>query len=505
MSRSLKILGLSVGDGINFILSFFFVPYISRALTVSDYGTYGQVLLIGGFLTTFLGFGFSKILYAELAKKENIKNNVLFSNLFLAFIFGLFGTLILLIFSFIISKSFSNPELLKLLYIYALAIPFQLLYTSLNSVLIFYGKIKKSVNVNVFSNLLRYVLIIISIQIFNSLVLVIYSLVIVYFMQFFLAYLSIPNFLQSGKISKISILTQLKTGIPLGLTVIISTIFYTIDGIMVSALLNKEQYALFKNGAIYIPMISSVFGAVNSIILPDIAKYYSDNKISLITELKKRALQNTSALIYPVVLFAITFSFVLIPLYLSDKYENSYLVFSLFNSVLFFRVMSYDDIYIISSKTNKLPKKYIIATILNIILNYILITYWGINGAALATLISIGVLVVILFTGGLKILKIKFSDIVNAKKQFYIFIVSTISVGILLVIYNLINEPIILLLFFIIHMILCYHIFLKNWILDPRILYSVVEKFDKKKIISGFIKKYYFFNKNSFDQKFNDD
>lgn len=476
LSKTVQVFALVLGNGINTLLGFLLVPYLSRALTISDYGTYGQVLMLIGFFITTLGFGLDKVLYADLAN-ENIKSSdTIFSNALISFLFGLAGTILVLISYSWIANYLNNLILSKLLLIYGLSIPFHLLFKSFTSTLVFYGYVKKSVVINVVTNILRLVLIFVFVQIYYSLTLIFISLVFVPLIQSIWSFARIPKSIkQSGSSKKVLMINQIKNGIPLGLTVIISTVFTLTDGLMVSKLLGVENYAIFRNGATQIPIMASIYSSVNTIILPDVSKLYAKGELKKITELKSRALINTASIIYPIVLFFIVFAYILIPIYLSEKYIASYIVFMIFNCILFLRVTAYTDVYIASNKNQLLPKKFFITAIVNIILNYILITLFGVEGAALSTLISFLLLICLLIYDSMKILKTSFAELVPYKALGKVVIVSLLFSLIIRFIYYL-NENLYLLpLLAAIFFISAYYLIIK---------YDLLEKYLIRKLLS---------------------
>lgn len=479
MSRTSKVIGLLIGNGINTLLSFLLVPYLARALSLGDYGTYGQVLMIIGFCVTFLGFGLDKVLFAYFADQNIEQSDTLKSNIIIVFIFGIMGTLFVLFTNKIIGNQFENVLLPKLLTIYCFSVPFHLLYNSLNSTLIYFSRIRISVVISIATNILRLALIFVFIQLFFSLSLVFLSLAVIPVIQCLLSYFAIPEDLRSvGAINKSLVISQIKVGIPLGLTVIVSTIFTVTDGFMVSKLLDVDQYALFRNGATYIPIVASIYASVNTIILPDISRLYNRGDIREIISLKNRALKNTAAIIYPVIIFFIVFAHEIIPLLLSEKYAASWIVFSIFNCILFFRVTSYTDVYIASKRNFLLPRKYVISAALNLILNYVFIRIFGIEGAAMATAVSFALLVFLLFRGCLQILSTQLNDLVPLRELLNIFLIPSMVCIISLLLYHTLSSLPLLIALFVVYLLLVYHHMVKNNYLERSILRSLLGKYE---------------------------
>ena len=71
----------------------------------------------------------------------------------------------------------------------------------------------------------------------------------------------------------------------------------------------------------------------------------------------------------------------------------------------------YQDIIIISKNSKFIFRSVLFVSILNLILNYILITYFGINGAACAFIISLTTFALLLLWKSIKILECSFSDL----------------------------------------------------------------------------------------------
>jgi O-antigen/teichoic acid export membrane protein len=452
MSKSIQVFALIFGNGINLFLGFLLVPYLSRSLLLADYGTYGQVILVIGFVVSMLSFGMDKVLYADLADKNIDSAVATKSNATIGAVFGVIGLFFLLVFNSWISSYLNNELLSGLILILAFSIPFQLVFRSFTAALIYHGETKKFVIISVYTNIIRLALIFYFVQINYSLECIFASLVFVPLLQCILAYLYLPSFLKKGELSKQVIREQILTGIPLGLTVMISSFFKLTDGFVVSKMLGVEEFAIFRNGAIYIPVIAGVYAAINTIVLPDISRLYGASEYAQIAKLKSRALINTAAIIYPVVIFFALFSFELIPLYLSDKYSSSFIVFSIFNLAILFKITSYEDIYIASKNSSLLPIKYLIVAILNIILNVVLIYLFGIEGAAISTLVSFIVLIVLLVKDSVKIIDVSVNELIPFKDIFKLFtICSLLGVGVLgfyVLIDNLLIIPVLAILFF---------------------------------------------------------
>lgn len=392
MSKVKRVATIAFGQGINVLVNFMFLPYMARALSISDYGTYGQVLLVTSFASALLASGLSKIIYVYLAREPK-DESTFDSNLITAVCLGLIGAILLGFTADLIGNGLENEKISDLLKIFTWSIPFQIAYQSIVSKLIFVQRVKEVTSLNIGANLLKVTLVVLSIQLYSSLTLVFWSMLLSVVIQTIVALLIAKggmnfnfNFnLRNG-------LNQLKKGLPLGLTGLLGTGILYIDGLMVSKLLGLESYAIYRNGALEVPFIATIYSSIAAIVLPEVSKLFSRKKFDEIFDLKRKVIMNTIYIIYPILVFLLFFSSEIITVYLGERYAASAIIFSVFNLTLLIRINDYSDILLAASRSRQIFKYYLIAFIINIVLNVLFIRLFGSVGAALATVLSIAFL-----------------------------------------------------------------------------------------------------------------
>lgn len=277
-----------VGQVLNTALNILMLPYLARALEVEEYGTYGQVILIGSIVQVIFALGLSNVLFVQLAREENRERDVFLTNIILASISGSIGALVIFATSGIIGELFVNGDLTLLLNCYVVYVVFSMIITSLDSTLIFFGKVKSLVTIGIATNIIRILLLFVSVQFFHSLILMVIAIVSTSFLSMIVKSLYVPRHLFNGKFSKLLSLEQLKIGIPLGLTGTIGMLLTYTDGFMISVMLDTEEFAFYRMGAIELPFIATIYGAVATILLPEITKLYSQSNLKEIVFLKKK-------------------------------------------------------------------------------------------------------------------------------------------------------------------------------------------------------------------------
>lgn len=461
MSRPIKVLALAIGDGINLILNFLLIPILARTFNIETYGTYGQVLMLVGFFVTLLSMGLNNILLRDLSQTER-KSEVFYNNLFSGLLLGTLGMLLVLLCAPLAASQFKNTSLLIALQVYSPYIPFTIAINSCNAALIYLGKSKSIVSISILSNVIRLGgIIFISIFQGQNLNLIFGFLTLLSGAQFFILWKQVAWDYQPGLVSKPKIFEQIRTALPLGITVMISSVLTVTDGIYVSSLLNVEDYAVYRNGAMYLPLIMNLYGAINSIILPDISLLYKENRWHEIVLMKQKIAGIFVFFVYPVLIYFLVFAVDLITLIYSEKYLLSTFIFQVFNITLFFRICNAEDLFLVANKAGKLPLLYGITCLYALVLNYFLIHEWGINGAVWVSFSATLLLMTMVYTLGFRLINVRFRDIVPWKEMAK---VALITLPLNLILWTgkyVFHHPGYFLIVFIPYLILCYYMILK--------------------------------------------
>ncbi len=476
-SKAVKVATLVLGHGANAFINFLFLPYLARALPKEDFGSYGQTLFISRIVLSVLFLGLPRIIYVFLAKKELDNAHVFKSNVILCLLVGGIGAVLLFCSSEIIPIIFHNDRLRLLLKIYAPNLLFQMVFYSVNAALIYYDRVKQSAIIVSTTNLFRVVALVIAIQILNSLALVFVVLSFLPLLQSVLGWICLPDSLRKRvKIDWQLAKKQLSQGAPLGLANMLGGLLIYVDAFMVSSMFTAKDYAVYRNGAIEIPFIGTICLSLFMVLLPEVSRLFSDGQYGEIVRIRKRAIVAVSAIIYPMVWYAIIFSGPLITLYLSEKYAASAPIFFIYNIVLFLRIADYADVLVASSKNRLLAGVYGLILVISVILNFIFIYLLGYKGAAIATVISYTAFYVILIRISAKILHCQMRSLVDIRKGISFFLIAPILPA-LLYIFGWGKDNILIILGYgVISIISCYFLYIKLKILDAKLLESVILK-----------------------------
>lgn len=434
-----KISVMLLGQGLNALIALLMMPYLARSFSKIDYASYGQSLLVVLTISSIIIAVFNKSLYLFLAHNPENSNRILSGNLLVSSFLAFVACSLLWVSAPSIAMVFGNEDLIIYIQIYSLSLPFSVNYNILNYYLIFNGRIKASSSISVLSNSVKVILLLVAIHFYGSVTYVFIALLISSAIQCLLVYwasrdirkLTFSNALRIG-------IAQGRIGIPLGLSAMMGTLILQADGFMVSTMLDQTSYATYRNGAWEIPLISTIYASISTIILPEIAKLFAENKLREILNLKSVIISNTAAITFPLLIFIILNSNFIIELLFSKMYNDSWPVFAIFNLTLLIRVSDYSDVIISSGKTRYISTCYFISLVVNLSLNWILIRYFGIYGAAVATFLALLLLAALQTHKTLELLKTSFAALFRIKTLMTIFAISLLSYGFsFIVIFNI--------------------------------------------------------------------
>lgn len=411
-SRTSQVLFLTIGNGVNILINFLMLPYLVRTLSYEDYGSYGQVLIVTGFLQTIFTFNLNQVSNLYLARNENTIQEVFSTLMRISFVFTLFSLVILFLFAPILEYSFENPKIDRLLYLSSIYLFSQVPLPILMSVMIYIGKAKHQTKLLIISNLIKVALIFISIHVFNSVEILVISLGIAGILQLLMYYFSVPDTIRSlTAFNKPLSKEIIKTAAPLTLSAVVERSVFFIDGVMISTMLTTTDYALYRAGAFEVPFIAGIYGSISAIVMPEVARLYVSGDLKNIIQLKNKAIISTAFIIYPILVFLLFFSKPLVSSYLTENYVMSALVFSIFNLSLLIRINDYQDVIVIAGKTKFIFYNIIWLVSLNLVLNYLFVSFFGIIGSAAAFIIFLFVFAIVLSKKQAKILQCSVYDL----------------------------------------------------------------------------------------------
>lgn len=387
---------------------------LSRYLSLQEYGTYSQLILILELVTTVFIIGLPSSINYFAAKEEGVDYRQKFFSVYysISTLLSLSAGVFLILFFPIIVNYFKNPLLNDLLYIIALLPWARSSISSTTNLLIVYKK----------SNWLFIYQLLHSIFIASIIIaLKVFDLSFQHYMVMYLVIECIFSLVVyaivkalAGKlffnINKILIEEILKYSIPIGLSTVVATISIQLDKMIISRFYSVEELAIYANASREIP-ITFIAGSITAVLLPNIVKKLSNGETK-----KAIALwEDASVLSYLIICHSVTVLFMFAPEVISILYSNKFLpgvsVFRVYNIVLLLRFTYFGMILNAAGKTKFIMYSSIGSLSLNVLLNFAFYKMFGFIGPAIATLVSMIIIILIQLIVTSKIVNIPFNQI----------------------------------------------------------------------------------------------
>lgn len=408
---------LIFANGINFLVNFVTSPFLARKLSYADNGTFGQINLLNGYLTVLFGLGIVSIINLLLVEYKNNENKVLNANFWIQLGMGLACAFSVYIFSQSIAKLFNNENLSEYLILYLPSTIFIILTNGFIYYYVHFDKAESLSYITVGLNLIRVIAIYYAVNILNSLYYTIILINVVNMVGFFTYTFFMRKWFFPLSFPQLSVVKYIiKLGYPyLGLSIIGYSIL-NINGVVVSNLLGVEKFAIYRNGALEIPFVATLYTSVAAVTMPRMVEYIKNGNNLLALKLKRNTSLAVALMIYPLVFFCIFNGQELIELYLGDKYIESGIIFSIINIAVLIRINNYSDILTIKKKPLKVIYPNIYTLVISLLLVFPMVKFFGIEGPAISYVLSILLLSIFLILNSAKELEASFFDYFDFKK-----------------------------------------------------------------------------------------
>lgn len=399
------------------IVPFLLLPVITRLLpSVSDYGVFNMFTTIVGFGTPLAILGLYDAMFREYYEKESqeYKYNVTTTTQRMILCSSVIVSIMLILFSETFSVLFFGNSNHGDIIVYA-------------SIAIFLGANKSPIQgptrlqnqrsvyavTGILSSVINYILSIILINLGYSYYGMIFSnivascVIIIYFWK------KNKIFFIKGSFDKKIARELLKVGIPLLPTFLIYWIYNSMDKIMISNLLGTSEVGLYS--------IGSKTAQISQLIYAGFAGGFSYFKYKTMkdsdqVQMNSKLFEYGSLISFSVFILIYPFSEIIFKIMYEGIYEQGYVVFPyLFLSpllLMLFQIVGSQ--FIVVKKSYLTTSSLLVGAVINLLLNYWLIPIYGIEGAAIATVIGylVSVIIVVYVALKSKLLIINFNIII---------------------------------------------------------------------------------------------
>lgn len=430
-NKAVNILLLVISQAVNVVILFIFTPYLVRALPKHVYGSYSQVIFVTEFISILFSLAILQVAMMIFSNTVNKLNDSLNTVIRFTFFAGLTAMAVSFLFSFIAPHLFENEMLGPLLKIFSISLIGSKLNLVLNQALIRIEKTKSLMLLSILSNFIKLVLAVIAIRVYDS----IEAMLLVYAIEPIMSSITQLFILKSngylkGKYNPTILKEIFQVGFPLYIVEILGASYTYIAGFIISINLNEEQYAIYRNGSIELPVIGTIYGTISLMFMSDMLQNIQEKKYNLVAQTKKKIISSTAVILFPIAIFFIFYSKEFIVLYMSEKYVDSYKVFLIFSAALLIRTQNYTDILILMKKSKYILISFLVFVVSNVLLNLVLSNLFGIIGCAFATIFSVYILAFLQMHITIRQLALNYADYIDFKLLLIILISSTTIIGI---------------------------------------------------------------------------
>ncbi|MGA1826203.1 MAG: oligosaccharide flippase family protein [bacterium] len=391
-SKTYKVLLLSSSKLVRSIVVIVCAMVLSRVLILRDYATYQQSLLVYQFAAPIMMLGLHQSLFYFLSVEKERAKCILFEHLSVLFVMGTVFSLFLLVGGrHLIAWMFNNPSLNYILLLFAPYPFFVLPVNAINSCLVTRDRVQELVIYNISSRIIIVTVIVSSTLIWRTTSAAILSTVIGYGIVFFPGIALMWNSCKEGELHPrfSEIISILEFSGPLALSEAMGTISKALDKVVVSSLCLPEEFALYVNGAIEVPLIDIVVGSIASVITPEMAGYYKNDSIDNVIQTWSNAIIRSASVLLPTMGFILVLAPELITLLFSSRYLKSAYTLRVYALNLPIRSIAFGAIFIAINKPKVILHGTLFVLLINLVLTLLFVPLLGATGAAWATVISL--------------------------------------------------------------------------------------------------------------------
>jgi len=391
-SRTFKAAILASGEFLSTLVGLATFAVLARVLSMQDYATYRQTMLAYGFATPLLMLGLPQALYYFLPGEKNRARAVLWENIILLTLMAaVFSLFLVLGGNRLLALRFNNPDLASTLLLLAPYPLFMLPAAGLGACLIARERPGRLAVFNVFSRFLTGAVVIAASLIWKTPAAAILGAVVA------AGVILLPSLrLMVGAVREgdwrphlSGMGAQMKFSVPLGLAGMLGVISLTLDKVIVAAMCSSEQFAIYANGALQIPLIGVVTGSVTAVLLPDLARLYKAGRAPEALELWKRAAVKCALIIFPAICLLFFMAPEVMTVLFSAKYAASALPFRLYLLLLPMQVVIYGAMFMAAGKSRWILYRTVVHLLVNLALCVVLVRFLGYVGATLAGIVTL--------------------------------------------------------------------------------------------------------------------
>lgn len=377
---------------------------MSVRLSLTDYGTYSQAMLIVATATSLLGLGLVNAVnfYYNSKSIEEDKEKYIGTLFGLQYIVSGIGGIVIILIQIPLINYFNNEQLRGIIYLIAFMPLFENLMPMLQVLFISCGKAKVIAIRNFVVSTLRLVIVVVTCFITNNILTILVFLLIMDIAQvlyFMLSFARMKFRISILKFSVEYVPEVLRFCIPMAVYIASSSIARDIDKYIVSFFSDTETFAIYSNASKALPF-DLVTASFITVLIPIITRQIGSGQKSLALATFKEYLRIGYIVTWIVAFGAIVNAKELMQLLYDKKFLPGLTVFIMYIIVVMIKFANTSLILVACGKTKTLMYCSIISMMVNAALSLVLYNYLRIMGPAIATmLVSLATTIALLIIG----------------------------------------------------------------------------------------------------------
>jgi O-antigen/teichoic acid export membrane protein len=374
------------------VASLIFGIVASRCLSKSDYATIRQTFLAYDFIAPVLMLGLPTALYYFLPKENINKKGVLIDNITLLIIAGLIFSIGLLFGGYrLIASQFENPTLLQTLP-WLIPYPFIIMPTAgLAAVLVLKNKTKSLAIYNIVSSLtltFAGIWAILATQSYLAPIIVRVFVPILFFpIALYLMIAGTPGSIRWP--CKSTMLSMIDYSVPIGAATILGQLTLQLHSVIVSSICTPEEFAVYINGAIELPIVGIITGSIATVIFAEMSSQCAKGEKPAALELFRKASIKSACILFPTTCFFFVTATPFITLLYTEKYEASVTPFRIYLLILPIRIVVYGSALMALGLTRAILLRSLFDLLINALLCWVLVRTLGYIGAPIALALTL--------------------------------------------------------------------------------------------------------------------
>ena len=386
---------------------------LSRKLSKTEYGTYGQGMLVVNFLLPFLLLGLGNAITYFSGQKDIDKHKYINTIVTMVVFTGVLGGIGIIAFRSLIEAYFGNPMLKDVLLIIA-PLPLLLNMISIYQTLFVAENMAFSVAIrNAIVAVCQIIIVAIGVYLVKSIHFIFILLVVMDVIQIIIFASVFRKKKYRIAIQKIEkdITSQIfKYSIPLAFSTAIGTLSIYLDKLVIGKLMTVEDFALYNNMSKELPF-AFVVSSFTTVIMPAFIKMHADNDNSRLKKYWGKYLELGMYVTWIMSGVAIFCSDDLLVFLYSEKYIQGLSIFIVYLLVTFCRFSYFGIILSTFGKTKIIMYSSLMSLTLNLVLNILFFYLFGMIGPAIASLLSIFLMEILQICYSCKLLECKAKEV----------------------------------------------------------------------------------------------